>query len=124
MKEEINDPGEAALKGTSAMVFSVLGSTLTTVVVYAPIAMATGMSGQMNKPLCYSIIFTMLASLINSVTVVPLLFNLLKPQAKKKLPINSLLDLFRKGYAGIIPSFLKHPVIPVLIAVALLAVAI
>ncbi len=123
-KEEAEDHKDAALKGTSVMLFSVLGSTLTTVVVYAPIAMATGMSGQMNKPLCYSIILTMLASLVNSITVVPLLFTLFKPKSKEELPINKLLDVFRRGYAKLIPSFLKHPVIPVIIAVGLLTVAI
>ena len=114
---------KSALNGTSAMVFSVLGSTLTTVVVYAPIAMATGMSGQMNRPLCYSIIFTMTASLINSVTVVPLLFTLIKPKSRTELKINRLLDVLRDAYKVIIPKFLKRPVIPVIVAIALLFAA-
>lgn len=129
MQEEQRSAGEAldfksaALNGTSAMVFSVLGSTLTTVVVYAPIAMATGMSGQMNRPLCYSIIFTMIASLVNSVTVVPLLFTLIKPKSKTELPINKVLSVLSRAYSSIIPGFLKRPVIPVIIAVLLLVAA-
>lgn len=129
-QEEDRERGEgedfkkSALNGTSAMIFSVLGSTLTTVVVYAPIAMATGMSGQMNRPLCYSIIFTMIASLINSVTVVPLLFSLIKPRSKSELPINKILDILRGAYRKVIPSFLKRPVIPIIIAVVMLFISV
>ncbi|MCR5023215.1 MAG: efflux RND transporter permease subunit [Lachnospiraceae bacterium] len=120
MKEETDDYHSAALKGASTMIFSVIGSTLTTIVVYAPIAMSGGMSGQMNKPLCYSIIFTMTASLMNSVTVVPLLFTLWKPKAKEDLPVNKVLDKLRGLYRKVIPGFMKRPVIPVVAAVVLL----
>ena len=118
--EEGQDHKSAAISGASEMMMSVFGSTLTTIVVYAPISLATGMSGQMNKPLCYTIMLTMLASLINSVTTVPLLFYLIKPEYKKELKVNKLLSVFGRGYESIIPRFLKHPMIVITAAVILL----
>ena len=120
-KEKGFSAKDAAATGAAAMLFSVLGSTITTVVVYAPISTATGMSGQMNKPLCYTIIFTMLASLIDAITVVPLLFMLLKPESKTDLPINKLLGVLEEKYKNIMPKLLVKPAMT-LVTVAVLLV--
>lgn len=120
MKEQEIDYKEAAAKGAATMFLSVFASTLTTIVVYAPMAITTGMSGQMNKPLCYTIIFTMLASLVSAVTVVPLFFTLVKPKEKKNLPINKVLNKLGNGYKKTIPVLLHHPKTTILAAVLLL----
>ena len=124
MQEQGLDYKEAALKGTSTMMFSVLGSTLTTIVVYAPISLATGMSGQMNKPLCYTVIFTMVASLVNAITTVPLLFTLIKPQEKTDLPINRILEKLSSKYKKVMPVLLKAPKRVIGVALVLFVIAI
>lgn len=119
MKEQETDFKAAAAKGAATMFLSVSASTLTTIVVYAPMTTTTGMSGQMNKPLCYAVIFTMLASLISAITVVPLFFTLIKPKEKKSLPINKVLNKLGNGYKKIIPVLLHHPKTTILAAVLL-----
>lgn len=120
VKEQELDFKETAIKGAGEMLLSVAAGTLTTVVVYAPICLTSGMSSQMNIPLCLTIIFTMLASLLSAVFVVPLLFMLVKPREKKELPINKVLNYLGKGYCRIIPKLLHHLKLVLLSAVLLL----
>lgn len=100
---------DAAVKGTSSMLMSIAAGTLTTVVVYIPLAMADGMSGMMAGPLSWTILLTMCASFVSAVVVVPLAFTLVKPVPKEDLPINRLLDRCRSGYRRVMPGLLRHP---------------
>ena len=115
---------EAAAEGTSTMLMSILAGTLTTVVVYVPLAMAEGMVGMMSRPLSWTILLTMLCSFLSAIVVVPLAFVLLQPKEKEDLPINRLLEKMRKGYRRIMPGLLKHPGRVVLVGVAAFAAAI
>ena len=65
---------KAAINGTGVVYQSVVGSTLTTCVVFLPLAMLSGMTGEMFRPLGFTIVFCMVASLISSITVVPLCY--------------------------------------------------
>lgn len=121
MKTTHADFKEAAIQGTSTVMTSIIASTLTTVVVYLPIAMTSGMSGQMNQPLSYSIVFTMLASLISSIAVVPLFFSKIQPVAKENLPINRLLEKLNRAYDRIIRILLHHRILTIFTAVLLFA---
>ncbi len=111
---------DAALEGTREVLMSVIAGTLTTVVVYIPLAMADGMSGQMSTPLSWTIALTMLSSLFCAVTIVPLIFSLVKPKAKGELPINSLLDKAKASYRKILSRLLLHPGRVIVAAVAIL----
>ena len=62
---------EAAAQGTSSMLMSILAGTLTTVVVYLPLAMSSGLAGMLFGPLLWTIVLTMLASFLCAVVVVP-----------------------------------------------------
>ena len=109
---------EAAAKGTAAMLLSVAAGTLTTVVVYIPLALAEGMTGMMSGPLSWTILLTMLSSLICAVVVVPLAFVWLKPRSREQLPINRLLNRMRGGYRRIMPKLLRRPGLVVLAGLA------
>ena len=100
---------EAAVEGTSTMIMSALAGTLTTVVVYIPLAMAEGLVGMMSGPLSWTILLTMLSSFLCAVVVVPLAFVWLKPKAKEELPINRLLARFRAFYRRVMPGLLRRP---------------
>ena len=63
---------KAALEGSGIVIQSIIGSTVTTCVVFLPLALLSGMTGQMFKPLGFTIVFCMLASLISAMTIVPL----------------------------------------------------
>ncbi len=100
---------EAAAVGTATMLMSIVAGTLTTVVVYIPLAFAEGMTGMMSAPLSWTILLTMLSSLLCAVTIVPLAFLWLQPRSKEQLPINRLLGRFRAFYRRVMPPLLHHP---------------
>ena len=87
-KEEGKDFFDAALIGTKTVSASVVASTLTTIVVYLPLALISGMAGQMFKPLGFVIVFAMLASLASAVTIVPLAYYKYQPIEKDSAPLS------------------------------------
>ena len=67
------DRWDSCVKGTSEVVLSVTASTLTTVVVFLPIALTSGLTGMMFREFCITIVALLLSSLLISLTLVPLL---------------------------------------------------
>ena len=124
MREEKLPFREAALRGAGEVGASVLASTITTVVVYVPMAMVGGMSGQMMGPLAWTIVFVMIASLLGAVSVGPLAFVYLKPKAKEDLPINRLLAKFNRFYNQALRTVLHHKKITMLATVGMMVVAV
>ncbi|MCQ2609922.1 MAG: efflux RND transporter permease subunit, partial [Lachnospiraceae bacterium] len=97
----------AALSAGRTIGASVFGSTLTTVVVFAPLGFLQGMSGQFFKPLGFTIVFCMLASYISSISIVPLVYVLIKPVEKSKSLAGSLVRSIQDLYRGVIPRLIK-----------------
>ena len=64
---------EAAREGSKEIFLAVIASTLTTVLVFLPIAMSSGIASLMFKDFCYTMIIALMASLVVSLTVVPML---------------------------------------------------
>lgn len=97
-----------ALEGTSIVSSSVTASTVTTCVVFLPLAMLTGMTGQLLGPLGYTIVFCMTASLLSSISVVPLCYLLYRPREKQNAPlsrpIERLQNLYREMMRVILPK--------------------
>ena len=62
----------AALDGTNVVIQSIIGSTVTTCVVFIPLVFLNGMTGQMFGAMGYTIVFCMCASLLSAISVVPL----------------------------------------------------
>ncbi len=85
LKDRKPDFKEAALEGTKVVANSVTASTITTVVVYLPLAMMKGLSGQMFSQLGYTIIIAMLSSLVVAITLIPIFFWKYKPKEKKHI---------------------------------------
>ena len=123
LKDEKPDYKEAALVGTQAVGSSVVASTITTVVVYLPLATMEGLSGQLFDELGFTIIFTMLASLIVSLTLIPIFFWKYRPKEKKSLPINSLLEKINVGYRNLLGHIMHKRKTVMLVAIVLLGVS-
>ena len=66
-------PGEAAEKGTQELLGAVIGSTVTTVVVFAPLSLLKGVVGDFFSALCLTLVVSVLLSLLFAVTLIPLL---------------------------------------------------
>ena len=122
-KDRMPDFKEAALQGARGVVGSIIASTITTVVVYLPLCIQEGLSGQIFGQLGYTIIFAMLASLISAMTLVPLFFQLFKPKEKKELKINDFLDRMRSGYDAMERKLLHRKKLCVFTAVVLLVLS-
>ncbi len=111
---------EAAYEGTTIVINAVIGSTLTTMVVYLPLAVMKGLSGQMFKPLGSTIIFALLSSLISAITLIPLCFSIYKPVEKREIITNRILKKLSKVYRKVLRFALKWKKTVFVVAIALL----
>ena len=115
---------EAAYEGTSIVLNSVIGSTITTVVVYVPLSLMEGLSGQMFKQLGYTIIFALIASLISAITIIPLCFMAYQPVEKQDIPMTRFLRWVSKHYAKVLRFVLKWKKTVFLVSILVLIVTI
>ena len=118
--DRVPDFSEAALQGTTEVVASIVASTITTVVVYLPLCFSGGMTGQIFMQLGLTIVFSMVASLISAITLVPLFFKLYKPTQKKELRLNVFLDSVKEKYDHVERKLLHKKKTCLLTAVLLL----
>lgn len=99
---------EAAADGAGEVAMAVTASTLTTVGVFVPLMFVSGTTGDIFKDLSLTICFALAASLVVSLTFVPMACSkLLKPeqfivndegsQSKKKRHFTKLLDAWGRG---------------------------
>jgi HAE1 family hydrophobic/amphiphilic exporter-1 len=123
MRDKDLDFKEAALEGTKVVASSVSASTLTTVVVYLPLAILNGLAGQIFKDLGFTIIFAMLSSLVVSITLIPIFFWKYRPVEKKNTPINKFLEWISRGYRWILNHIMLKKKTVLCVAIALLALA-
>ena len=118
--DRVPDFSEAALQGTTEVVASIVASTITTVVVYLPLCFSGGMTGQIFMQLGLTIVFSMVASLISAITLVPLFFKLYKPTQKKELRLNVFLDKVKEKYDHVERKLLHKKKTCLVVAVLLL----
>lgn len=97
---------QAAIEGSGIVLQSIIGSTATTCVVFLPLAFLSGMSGQLFKPLGFTIIFCMVASLISAMTIVPLCYAFYRPKENEHAPAFLAVKAMQKGYRNIMESIL------------------
>lgn len=121
LKTKNADYKQAALEGAGVVASSILASTITTVVVFLPMAMIQGMSGQLFSQLCFTIVFSLIASLISALTVAPLVFSWLQPIEKEVGLVQKVMDKLATVYSRFLPYTFRHKFIVVLLAVAMLA---
>ena len=110
-----------ALDGSGIVMQSILGSTLTTCVVFLPLAFLKGLSGQIFKPLGFTIVFCMTASLISAMTIVPLCYVMYRPREREKAPMSGVLATLQNGYRRIMKRLLPRKGLVILTSILLLA---
>ena len=72
---------ESAIKGASELAPAVIASTTTTLVVFLPIVFVEGIASDMFTPLALTVSFSLIASLVVAVTLVPMLSSKLLTKA-------------------------------------------
>ena len=107
-QDERRSRRDAAIDAVRVVGASVFGSTLTTCVVFLPLGFLKGIAGQYFKPLGFTIVFCMLASLLSAITIVPLCFTLYKPKENEKAPAYKAVRSLQNSYRALIGRFLRH----------------
>ncbi len=108
---------DAAIKGSKAVGASVIASTITTIVVYLPLTFMGGLSGSMFMPLGFTIVFSMVASLISAVVLVPLFYHFIKPVEGQRSLLGRPMKALEKAYTRIVPKLLNKKKTVVFIAI-------
>ncbi|MDD2971048.1 MAG: efflux RND transporter permease subunit [Lachnospiraceae bacterium] len=115
---------QAAYEGTKVVTNSIVASTVTSVVVYLPMAGMEGISGQMFGQLGYTIVFALVASLVSAMTLIPLCFSIYKPLEKKNSPVTKCVNAVAEKYGRLLEKVLHKKKLVSLFAVLLFVLAV
>ena len=97
---------DAAVEGTKSMIGSITGGTITTCVVFLPLAMISGMSGQIFTQLGFTIVFCMIASLFSAVIIVPLCYYHWHPEERSEAPASKMIKGMQSWYRQRMPQLI------------------
>lgn len=113
---------ELVREATHEMFIPIMSSTIVTIAVFLPMAMVTGVVGQIFLPFALTIVFSLLASLLVAITLVPMLTNsLFKNGLKKKTRSEANPGALAGFYRKVLNGALNHKLIVFGSAVVLLA---
>ncbi|MBO3076108.1 efflux RND transporter permease subunit [Mammaliicoccus vitulinus] len=125
----MTDKGET-LKGsklitsaTKEMFIPIMSSTIVTIVVFLPLAFVTGQIGEMFRPFALAVAFSLLASLLIALTIVPVLSHMFFKNGIKKAKKEKGHWLAHK-YKGILKWNLNHKWVVILLSLVLVVASI
>ena len=109
---------QAAVSGAKQVAGAIISSTLTTICVFLPIVFVEGLTRQLFSDMALTIAYSLMASLIVALTLVPAMASgMLK---KEKTIHHRLFDKMLKGYERALRWSLGHKAIVLVVVVALL----
>ncbi|MEK4363535.1 efflux RND transporter permease subunit [Paenibacillus sp. FSL M8-0212] len=112
---------ELVREATREMFIPILSSTIVTIAVFLPLALVSGMVGELFTPFALTMVFALLASLIVAITIVPMLAHtLFRKGLKNKQNHEEKPGKMAEGYKRLLNWTLSHKLITVSIAVILL----
>ena len=108
--EEGMPPEQAAVDGGREVQLAVLAATVTTSVVFFPVFLLNGVSKYLFTDLAYGVVFSIFASYLFSMTLVPLFCaKFIKPHSeaaeKKSSPFQRGVAAFNRGFAKMLESY-------------------
>ncbi|WP_294707804.1 efflux RND transporter permease subunit [uncultured Fusobacterium sp.] len=110
---------QAAKDGAEEMALPVLASTMTTVAAFLPLVFQEGLAKEQFNNLCYAISYSLLASLIISLTFVPMIASKIMDQKKNLNAEGKIMTTFRKIYVNSLKWSIRKRGIVLLILLAL-----
>ena len=117
-------PVEAAVEATRQIAVAVVGTTATLLFAFLPLIMLPGGPGQFIRSLPLAVVFTVLASMIVALTIIPLLASLVL-RGEEKHEGNVLLQLLQTGisrsYRPILHWVMQHRIKALLASAGLVA---
>lgn len=109
---------KAAVAGAAQVAGAIAASTLTTVCVFAPIVFTEGITRQLFVDMGLTIAYSLLASLVVALTLVPMMSaGLLRKTKAKPTP---MLDKIQNGYGSLLKAALRFKPVVLILAVVLL----
>ncbi|OUP23641.1 efflux RND transporter permease subunit [Gemmiger sp. An194] len=122
MRSEGTPAAKAAVQGAKEVAGAIAASTLTTICVFLPIVFTEGITRQLFTDMGLTIAYSLVASLLVALTLVPALSStLLKTASEKRHPwFESMVN----GYARTLRLCLRHKVLPLGLAALLLVLAV
>lgn len=109
----------AAVMGANQVAGAIIASTLTTICVFLPMVFATGIAKQLLPDMAWTIAFSLVASLIVALTVVPSMSATVLKNTKTKS--HRWFDAVIRGYERALRFCLRRKWLPIALAVILLA---
>lgn len=119
MKGRGLSPEEAASKASKQVAMAIVASTLTTVSVFLPVVFLQGMTADIFKELALTVTFSLLASLLVALTLVPMLSARWESKHRRGKTEPKAMIAVRRGYTGALRWALGHRVLILLLAVAI-----
>ena len=117
---------ESATKGASELAPAIIASTTTTLVVFLPIVFVDGIASDLFTPLALTVSFSLIASLVVAITLVPMLSSKMLSKAMEKQDKPYWFDQFlarvNNIYQAILKWVLKHrktTIVGTIIAIAI-----
>lgn len=113
---------EAAIKATKQITLAVIGCTTTLILAFLPLMFLPEASGDFIRSLPTAVVTTVLASLLVSLTIVPFLSSrILKEEHNPEgnLFMRALKRIISGSYSRLLHWGLRHPVVTMLVALAL-----
>ena len=107
---------------TREMFVPIMSSTIVTIAVFLPLALVSGMVGELFLPFALTMVFALLASLVVAITLVPAMaHSLFRNGLKGKKTHSEKPDRMSAGYQKILNWCLSHKLVTFGVAVILLA---
>lgn len=100
---------EASIEGAKQVAGAILASTLTTVCVFAPIVFTEGITRQLFTDLALTLAYSLLASLVVSLTLVPAMSQGMLRKTREHKP--GLIVKIQNAYAGLLTILLKRKIL-------------
>ncbi len=126
--EEGRGRKEAAIAGAQEVGMAITASTLTTISVFLPMALAGGIAGRLARPLAVTITLALLASLFVAVTIVPMLasvfFKVKQGNDQRKKKSLRLFLKIKAVYERLLRWSLGHRLIVIAMTILLLAISV
>jgi len=114
-KEGISN--ELILSSTKEILKAITSSTITTIVVFLPLGVVGGFTSKIFLPFALTIVFSLLASLLVSITIVPILAR----YSFKKVPPEEKEEKLQIWYGKVIEKSLNRKWVVIVLAIVLLA---
>ena len=125
--EEGKERREAAKIGASEVGMAIIASSLTTIAVFVPMALGTGIAGQLSRGLSLTIVFALLSSLFVALTLIPVLASkIFKKRTKeeyRKTSGEKSFEKFQNFYEKILTWSLNHRLNIILMTIGFLIIA-